>query len=97
MHVIVVEFVIKPEFVDRFLPEMVANARLSRDIEPGCRQFDVTRDVTDARRIVLYEIYDDVQAFNEHLRSPHFQRFDANIATWVERKVVHTLERIDPA
>ena len=48
MLALVVEFRIKPEFIAAFDAAIDENARLSRDTEPGCREFDVCRDPGDA-------------------------------------------------
>jgi (4S)-4-hydroxy-5-phosphonooxypentane-2,3-dione isomerase len=54
MQVLLVEFRIHASFVPAFEAAIAENARASR-AEPGCRQFDVCRDPTDASRCVLYE------------------------------------------
>ena len=96
MLVIVVEFRIKPPFVEAFERAIVDNARASRRTEPGCRQFDVCRDPADPQRFYLYEIYDDEAAFDAHLQTPHFQQMNADTADWVEHKRVERWRRIDP-
>ena len=97
MYIVTVLFVAKPERAADFRREMVANARASRDLEPGCRQFDVTVDPADPATIFLYEAYDDRAAFDAHLASEHFKRFDALVRDWVARKDVRIYERVDPA
>jgi quinol monooxygenase YgiN len=42
--------------------------------ERGYVQFDANRGVDDRDAFVLYERYVDEAAFDEHRRSPHFQR-----------------------
>ena len=54
---------------------MLANAKVSRETEPGCRQFDVCVEA-DTGRTFLYELYDDRAAFEAHLASAHFKAFD---------------------
>ena len=76
--VIVVEFDIAAGFLERFLLEVRQNARLSVELEPGCRRFDVLLPVAGAgSRVMLYEIYDDRAAFDIHLKTKHFLDFDA--------------------
>jgi len=96
MYVVTVEFVVQPEQAGRFRDGIVANARASRDAEPGCRQFDVCGSPGDPATIFLYEVYADRAAFDAHLASPHFRAFDAMVRNWVARKTVRTFERIDP-
>ncbi|MEO6928382.1 MAG: putative quinol monooxygenase [Casimicrobiaceae bacterium] len=96
MYVVTVEFWVKIEHVQDFRMAIVANARTSREFEPGCRQFDVCTDPADSSAIFLYEVYIDRAAFDAHLASDHFRRFDHQVAPWVERKTARVLERLDP-
>ena len=69
MYVVTVEFVVIAGRGQDFLQAMVANARTSREVEPGCRQFDVCVDPDDPLRVFLYERYADRAAFDAHLAS----------------------------
>ena len=42
--------------------------------EPGCKAYIVNQLVDDLHVVVLYEQYDDEDAFQAHLASEHFQR-----------------------
>ncbi|MEP2716852.1 putative quinol monooxygenase [Pseudophaeobacter sp.] len=83
MYAVCVTFTIKPGQMEAFLPLMIENAQTSRAFEPGCQQFDICRA---GNVIFLYEIYDDRAAFEAHLATPHFQRFDADVADMVAEK-----------
>jgi autoinducer 2-degrading protein len=93
MLALVVEFRIKPAHIDAFERAIVENARLSRETEPGCRQFDVCRDGADPTLFFLYELYDDDAAIEAHLRTPHYQAMNAATAEWVASKTVRKLVR----
>jgi (4S)-4-hydroxy-5-phosphonooxypentane-2,3-dione isomerase len=93
MLALVVEFRIAAPHVDAFDAEISANARASRNTEPGCRQFDVCRDPADPTLFFLYELYDDAAAIQAHLRTPHYLRMDAATASWVQSKVVRRYVR----
>jgi (4S)-4-hydroxy-5-phosphonooxypentane-2,3-dione isomerase len=93
MYVVIVEFRIKPERVADFMPLMLENAHASRETEPGCRLFDVCVDPADKTSVFLYELYDDRAAFDAHLATAHFKRFDAAVAPMVAAKAVRTLIR----
>ena len=90
--VVTVRFQIKPGEDERFFGRVSSQANSSLDLEPGCRRFDVSRNVDDPRELLLYEIYDDVEAFEEHLKSEHFRAFDAETRSWVVKKVVEKWE-----
>ena len=96
MQALVVEFRIKPEFVRDFEAAIDKNARLSRETEPGCRQFDVCRDPADPSLFFLYELYDDAAAIQAHLASAHFRDLDETSAAWVAAKTVRRLTRAAP-
>ena len=93
MLALVVEFRIAREHVDAFDAEIDANARASRETEPGCRQFDVCRDPADPTLFFLYELYDDEAAIEAHLRTPHYLHMDGVTASWVQSKVVRRYVR----
>ena len=72
-----------------FLRAIRANAAQSVAAEPGCRRFDVLiPEQAPAGRVLLYEIYTDRAAFEQHLRSDHFRDFDAATRSMVRSKVV---------
>lgn len=96
MYVIVVDFKIKPEHTAAFREAITINARASVADEPGCSQFDVCADPQDGTRLFLYEIYDNLAAFEAHLRTPHYAVFDKLSAPMVEAKTVSKLSRICP-
>jgi autoinducer 2-degrading protein len=81
MHAVFVSFRIKPEYWALFVTAVLANA--SQD--------------AGASEILLYEVYTDAAAFEQHLAAPHFLAFDAAASDWVVEKRVRRLERIDPA
>ena len=86
--VILVEFDIAAGHLDAFVALVRENARLSVERE-RCRRFDVLLPAADAsRRVVLYEIYDDRAAFDEHLATSHFLDFDAATRPMVAGKRV---------
>jgi quinol monooxygenase YgiN len=72
---LIVEFEIKAEDIDKFLPLIEENARLSVEREPGCKQFDVLEVQDSPGRVMLYEIYDDAAAFQAHIKMPHVAAF----------------------
>ncbi len=82
--------------MEEFLPLMVRNAEDSLQREEGCHRFDVMTVENDPDQIVLYEIYQDEAAFNEHCRAEHFMHFDAASAHLVREKIVTRARLIKP-
>ncbi|SRR6266568_2766141 len=89
---LLVEFVVQADFMPRFRRLVRANARESLSDEPGRRRFDVLVRGDDARRIVLYEIYDDAGAFELDLTTPHYKSFAAAITGHIEKPIVQRLK-----
>jgi len=94
MFAVTVVLKIREESMDAFLPLMIENAKSSLKTEPGCRQFDVCSDPARPSEIFLYEIYDDAAAFQAHLETPHFKKFDAGVAEMIEEKSVRTYAKV---
>ena len=93
MDVLVVEFRVLAEHETAFAGAVAENARSSVALEPGCRQFDVCRDVQDPGLFFLYELYDDAAAVEAHMRCAHFLHFNALTAPWVAGKTVRRFAR----
>jgi len=87
-YVVFVDFRLKAGARDAFRQLVDANARASAHEEPDCRRFDVIEPEGVADSILLYEIYGDRAAFEAHMRSEHFARFDAASAGLVVSKSV---------
>lgn len=86
---------IKPESVEPFMAQVLANAREARK-EPGCRQFEVLVDAADRAKVMLFEIYDDEKAFQAHQQTPHFKKYVAEAVPLLESRERHMLQRALP-
>jgi len=74
--VLQVNIKIKPENVDAFMKKVLENGKAARS-EPGCRQFEVLVDPEDKTSIMLFEVYDDQKAFEEHQARAPFKKYVA--------------------
>jgi (4S)-4-hydroxy-5-phosphonooxypentane-2,3-dione isomerase len=72
MFSLLVQLEVRPEDREEFLAAITANAAASVRDEPGCHRFDVSAVEGNDTRFVLYELYDDAEAFEAHKRAPHF-------------------------
>ena len=88
MYIVTVEFDLDPRSVTPFMEAMLENARASRTLEVGCRQFDVCVSEESPATVFLYEIYDDRAAFEAHVATGHYKAFDARVREWVTSKRV---------
>lgn len=82
MFVILAPIQIKPAHREAFIAEMVEDARMSVENEPGCVRFDVIQDAGDVNRIWVYEVYKDEAAFELHMQTPHFLKWKNAVADW---------------
>jgi quinol monooxygenase YgiN len=89
--VVLVEFLVEPSFVERFRDLILVNAQASLEREKGCRRFDVLFDPKEPQRFVLYEIYDDEAAFEEHRASSHYLSFAAAIENAIQQRSISRL------
>jgi (4S)-4-hydroxy-5-phosphonooxypentane-2,3-dione isomerase len=87
-YVILVDFLLKPGSKAEFRRAIDVNARASCATEHGCTRFDVVEPQGEPDRILLYEIYDDRAAFEEHLKTPHLAAFEAASNHLVTKKTV---------
>lgn len=87
-YAIIVDFKLKANTRGLFRRLVDANAVASLGSEPGCRRFDVLEPKGEDDRVVLYEIYHDRSAFEDHLKTPHFAAFDTAVAELVASKSV---------
>jgi len=91
MFVITVDFEIKSEFVNEFRNRVLQQAKDSLKNEEKCFIFDVCFDEKNINKVFLYEIYQDKDAFDYHLKSDHYLSFDKDVKNWVTKKIVNQL------
>ena len=95
MFVITVDFEIKSEFVNEFRSRVLQQAKDSLNNEEKCLIFDVCFDEKNTNKVFLYEIYQDQNAFDYHLKSDHYLSFDKDVKNWVTKKTVNQLIKQD--
>lgn len=81
-------FNIKAEHVTSFRDAVLQQARNSLEKESWCHQFDVGTMPERPHSFLLYETYDDREAFAKHRQTEHFAVFSQTITDWVESKEV---------
>ena len=84
---ITVNFELEEGAFDTFQRLVSENARESVATEAGCLRFDVLTP-PGGGEVFLYEIYRDRAAFDLHLATPHFRRFDEITRDLVRCKTV---------
>lgn len=94
-YAVTVVFDIKEGQMEAFMDAILFNARSSVANEPGCRQFDVCTDPGEPNTVFLYELYDDLAAFEAHQQMPHYKATGPKVADLVAKKTLRTFERVD--
>lgn len=62
-------------------------ARIVQREEPGCRTYQASRPVDAPDEWLLYEVYQDQEAFEAHRRTAHFREIiEGEIAPKLERR-----------
>ena len=88
MHIVLVQVAVRPDMLGEFEQALLHNARESVAHDDGCVRFDVSQDVNDPTRWVLYEVYDTPSAHALHRQSPHFLAYDDVATRAVTEKTV---------
>jgi quinol monooxygenase YgiN len=95
MFVLQVNIRIKPENVDAFMQKVDENAKAARS-EAGCKQFDVLVDPKDKTRLMLYEVYQDEAAFEEHQKGAAFKKYVAEAVPLLADRQRTVWKRVSP-
>ncbi len=85
---VAVTFEIEPSAFKTFVRRVRKQANDSLTLEPLCHWFDVLVADDLSARVFLYELYEDREAFDAHLRSAHFLAFDVEVTPMVVNKSV---------
>ncbi|OSP54206.1 putative quinol monooxygenase [Pseudoruegeria sp. SK021] len=93
MYAVIVTFKVAPDAMAMFLPLLKKNADGSRLHEPGCRRYDVCTDSAVPDEVWVYELFDNREAYDEHLATWHLQTFVAQTAHLVDTRTIRTFDR----
>lgn len=72
---------------DRF-SEILKDLVRESSKEPGVQGYRAGFDVHDSEVVTITGIYEDDQAFEAHLRSPHFQQAQRSVAALIDQGAV---------
>lgn len=75
MHVVLVQFTVRPEMLEEFERVLLANAQASVATDPGCLRFDVSQGQDDPLTWVIHEVYDREDSHAAHRGTAHFLAF----------------------
>lgn len=89
---IIVEFHMEPANHAAFHAIISEHARLTKQEEPGCVNFDVlqpqTKDGPDLSRVMLVEIYADPAAFDAHGKNPRLAKVRDSYSSLITKRTL---------
>jgi autoinducer 2-degrading protein len=86
MYVVTVELEILQSYAEEFCSLMKSLSKLAVAEEPDCQRFDVCRSVSDPAKFFIYEVYDDIAAFEAHTQMEHTKTAAAAISQMIISK-----------
>jgi quinol monooxygenase YgiN len=76
------------------MKKVLENAAAARK-EPGCKQFDVVVDPKDRTSVMLYEVYADGKAFEQHQQTAAFKKYVDEAVPLLASRERHFWTRVD--
>ena len=92
-----VEIRVKIGTEKQFLRRAQEHRKIVLSNEPECRCFDISVEEGAPQNIRLYEVYDDVEALQNHMATEYMAQYRADSEPWVkDRKITKaSLHNID--
>ncbi len=84
--VLVVELQIVPSELENFRAAIKENGQTAVRDEPGCREFNIVYEKDNPARVLLFEVYDNAEAFAAHQASAHFKKYAATTASMIKSR-----------
>jgi quinol monooxygenase YgiN len=84
--VLVVEVEVVPSELENFIAATKENGEAAVRDESGCRQFNIVFEKDNPNRIMLFEVYDNAEAYEAHQATEHFKKYLATTANMVKSR-----------
>lgn len=62
--------------------------------EEGCLEYRLHESIEDENTFVFYEVWENENAFQSHIQSPHYKIYRQNIENLIEVRKVYTLNEL---
>lgn len=96
MIVRISEIEIHPEHLSEYKAILKEEASASVKLEPGVLAIFPMYQKTDSTQIRILEIYNDNDAYQSHLKTPHFQKYKTTTIKMVKSLKLLDMNTIDP-
>jgi quinol monooxygenase YgiN len=84
--VIVVELEIEQSQLEAFKAAIKENGQAAVREEPGCQQFNIVFEKDNPTRVLLFEVYNNTEAFAAHQATAHFKKYLATTKDMVKSR-----------
>lgn len=96
MMVRISEIEIYPEYLSEYLAILKEESSASVKLEPGVLAIFPMYQKTDSTQVRILEIYNDNNAYQSHLKTPHFQKYKTTTIKMVKSLKLVDMNTIDP-
>lgn len=96
MMVRIAEIEIYPEYLSEYKAILKEESSASVKLEPGVLAIFPTYEKKDSTRIRILEIYNDHDAYQSHLKTPHFLKYKTATLKMVKSLKLVEMDTIDP-
>lgn len=96
MMVRIAELEIETDYLDEYLEVLKEESEASLRLEPGVICIYPMFQKENPAQIRLLEIYASKEAYESHLKTPHFQKYKTTTAEMVKDLKLIDMEAIDP-
>jgi len=83
---------IDPVYVDEYKAALAEHAKIAVRVEPGVLALQAVYDKANPTRVTVFEVYASEEAYQLHLRTPHFLKYKNGTL-----KMVKSLELVEVA
>jgi quinol monooxygenase YgiN len=81
---------IYPAYLDEYRAALAEHAKTAVRVEPGVLSLQAVYDKTHPTQVTVFEVYASEEAYQEHLKTPHFLKYKSGTL-----KMVKSLELIE--
>ncbi|OXB03684.1 putative quinol monooxygenase [Flavobacterium pectinovorum] len=96
MMVRIAEIEIYPEHLSQYKVILKEESAASVKLEPGVLAIFPMYQKSDSTQIRIIEIYNDKDAYQSHLKTPHFQKYKTTTTKMVKTLKLVEMNTIDP-
>jgi quinol monooxygenase YgiN len=92
--VVVAKLKIKEQFRDEVYNELLALHKSTHQLDDGCIQYELHKDLEDANCFTFIETWESVQLLEDHMATAHFASFAKTIENKLDALEISKLEKL---